>query len=110
MMSMKDFENKAEKPLAQRIWAVFGVLVIVFSMIFMLPSIYLSMTGNNLMGEYINTYFIPFLFTLLFIFIVLVVIYIWWHMTNQTDLIERLERIEDKLDSFSKKAKVDSES
>jgi uncharacterized membrane protein len=108
-MSMNELDSKTEKPLAQRIWAVFGVLVIVFSMIFMLPSIYLSMTGNNLMGEYISTYFIPFLFTLLFIFIVLVVIYIWWHMSNQTDLINRLERIEEKLDSFSSKKNVDSE-
>jgi type VI protein secretion system component VasF len=106
---MKDFENKTDKPLAQKIWAIFGVFVILFSMIFMLPSIYLSMTGSNLMGEYINTYFIPFLFSLLLVFIVLVVIYIWWHMEIQTDLTDRLTRIEDKLDNYSKSPNIDSE-
>jgi uncharacterized membrane protein len=102
-------EDKVERPLAQRVWAIFGVFVVLFSVIFMVPSIYLSMTGNNLMGEYINTYFIPFLFTLLLIFIVLVVVYIWWHMSIQTDLIKRLARMEDKLDSVSQKAKLESE-
>jgi type VI protein secretion system component VasF len=106
---MKDFEDNAERPLAQKIWAVFGVFVILFSMIFMLPSIYLSMTGNNLMGEYINTYFIPFLFSLLLVFIILVVVYIWWHMSNQTELVNRLERIEKKLNAFSSAPKTDSE-
>jgi sterol desaturase/sphingolipid hydroxylase (fatty acid hydroxylase superfamily) len=108
MINMK--ENNSKRPLAQSIWAVFGVFIILFSMIFMLPSIYLSMSGNNLMGEYINTYFIPFLFTLLLIFIILVVVYIWWHMANQTDLVNRLERIEDKLNDFSNITKIDSES
>ena len=107
MMSMND--NNSSKPLAQRIWAIFGVFVILFSMIFMLPSIYLSMTGSNLMGEYINTYFIPFLFSLLLVFIILVVIYIWWHMAIQTDLTDRLTRIEDKLDDYSKPQSIDSE-
>ena len=106
---MKDFENITDKPLAQKIWAIFGVFVILFSMIFMLPSIYLSIIGSNLMGEYINTYFIPFLFSLLLVFIILVVIYIWWHMAIQTDLTERLTRIEDKLDDYSKPPSIDSE-
>lgn len=106
---MKDFKDKAKRPLAQKIWAVFGVFVILFSMIFMLPSIYLSMTRNNLMGEYINTYFIPFLFSLLLVFIILVVVYIWWHMSNQTDLVNRLERIEKKINAFSNEPKTDSE-
>jgi sterol desaturase/sphingolipid hydroxylase (fatty acid hydroxylase superfamily) len=105
---MKDSDKQAGKPLAQKIWVVFGVLVILFSMIFMLPSIYLSLTGNNRLGAYVNEVFIPFLFSLLLVFIVLVVVYIWWHMSNQTDLIRRLERIEDKLDLFSNNTKTES--
>jgi hypothetical protein len=74
---------------------------------FLLPPIYLALTGNNLLGAYINEYFIPFLFTLLLIFIILVVVYIWWHMANQTNLLHRLDMIEEKLDAYlgtSKKA------
>jgi sterol desaturase/sphingolipid hydroxylase (fatty acid hydroxylase superfamily) len=105
MKNMDDNEEIKEKPWAEKLWLIFGASIILFSCTFLIPPIYLSLTGNNLLGAYIGEYFIPFLFTLLLIFIILVVIYIWWHMANQTNLLHRLDGIEDKLDAYIHKSK-----
>ncbi|UCG70476.1 MAG: hypothetical protein JSV09_05530 [Thermoplasmata archaeon] len=104
---MDNMEETNNRSWAERLWLIFGGFIVLFSFMFLLPPIYLALTGNNLLGAYINEYFIPFLFTLLLIFIILVVVYIWWHMANQTNLIRRLDMIEEKLDAYygsSKKA------
>ena len=105
---MDDLEEIYEKPLAERLWLIFGGFIVLFSFMFLLPPIYLALTGNNLLGAYINEYFIPFLFTLLLIFIILVVVYIWWHMSNQTNLLHRLDNIEYKLDAYLGTSKKDA--
>jgi hypothetical protein len=102
-------KKQKEGSWAQSIWLIFGAFIILFSMVFLVPSIYLALSGDNYLGAYINYYFIPFLFTLLLIFIILVVVYIWWHMSNQTDLLNRLNRIEEKIDSYVRDSGIPSE-
>jgi uncharacterized membrane protein len=94
---MDDIKEKNKASFAQRLWLIVGGLIVLFSFIFLLPPIIMAVTGNYNLGTYINRLFIPFLFTLLLVFIVLVVVYIWSHMANQTDLLNRLDKIEDKL-------------
>ena len=96
--------EKEKKTVAERLWLLIGGIIVLVSFIFLVPPIYLALSGNILLGAYINTYFIPFLFTLLLIFIILVVVYIWWHMSNQTDLVSRLDRIEGSLEALMKNA------
>ena len=97
-------ENKEKKTVAERLWLIIGSFIVLFSFIFLVPPIYMALSGNILLGAYINSYFLPFLFTLLLIFIILVVVYIWWHMANQTDLVLRLNRIEGSLETLRNKA------
>jgi hypothetical protein len=102
---VRDMNDKKKKiTVAERLWLIIGGFIVLFSFIFLVPPIYLALSGNILLGAYINSYFIPFLFTLLLIFIILVVIYIWWHMSNQTDLVLRLNRIEGSLEALVKNA------
>jgi hypothetical protein len=102
---VRDMNDKnVKKTVAERLWLIIGGFIVLFSFIFLVPPIYLALSGNILLGEYINSYFIPFLFTLLLIFIILVVVYIWWHMSNQTDLVLRLNRIEGSLETLVKNA------
>ena len=96
--------EKETKPVAEKLWLIIGGVIVLVSFIFLLPPIYLALSGNILLGAYINTYFIPFLFTLLLIFIILVVVYIYWHMSNQTDLVLRLDRIEGSLETLMENA------
>jgi len=96
--------EKETKTVAERLWLLVGGIIVLVSFIFLVPPIYLALSGNILLGAYINTYFIPFLFSLLLIFIILVVVYIYWHMSNQTDLVSRLERIEGSLETLMKNA------
>ncbi len=97
-------DNKEKKTVAERLWLIIGGFIVLFSFIFLVPPIYMALSGNILLGAYINSYFIPFLFTLLLIFIIVVVVYIWWHMSNQTDLVLRLNRIEGSLETLMKNA------
>jgi sterol desaturase/sphingolipid hydroxylase (fatty acid hydroxylase superfamily) len=103
---VRDMNNKKKekKTVAERLWLIIGSFIVLFSFIFLVPPIYMALSGNILLGAYINSYFIPFLFTLLLIFIILVVVYIWWHMSNQTDLVLRLDRIEGSLEALKNSA------
>lgn len=99
-------EKKENKTVAEKLWLIIGGFIVLFSFIFLVPPIYMAVSGNVLLGAYINSTFIPFLFTLLLVFIILVVVYIWWHMSNQTDLVSRLDRIEGSLEALMKKAET----
>jgi hypothetical protein len=97
---LKENHEVVKRSKAQKVWLFFGALIILFSAIFLIPPILMSLRGDPRLGAYINQTFIPFLYTLLLIFIVLVVVYIWWHMINQETLVDRLDAIEEKLDKY----------
>lgn len=99
---MNNGKNLKKKSLALKLWLYFGLFIIVFSAVFLIPPIYIALVDSSSVGSYVSAYFIPFLLSILLIFIILVVIYIYWHMANQTTLTEKLDSLGRKLDSFDR--------
>jgi uncharacterized membrane protein len=104
---METPDKKGNRSMPIKLWLAFGTFIILFSAVFLLPPIYLALTGSGTVSTYIGQYFIPFMMVILLIFIVLVVVYIYWHMSNQTDLVEKLNRIEELLEERSDQKKTE---